>query len=80
MASLSFRQVSDVSPAGCSMSIQSTVHMDWKCSKSRSYAKTICKTSSQAESFAMLHFSHSKKENFVISMMRVRQSEYNRCN
>ena len=54
--------------------IQSTVQMDWKCSKNRSYAKTICKTSSQAESFAMLHFSHCEKENLVILMMRVRQS------
>ena len=73
MMSLSFSQVSGVSPAGCSMSIQSTIHMDWKCSKKRSYAKTICKTSSQAESFAMFHFSHCEKENLVILMMRVRQ-------
>ena len=49
--------------------------MDWKCSKNRSYAKTICKTSSQAESFAMLHFSHCEKENLVILMMRVRQEQ-----
>ena len=70
---LSFGQVSGVSPTECSMSIQSTVHMDWKCSKNRSYAKTICRTSSQAESFAMLHFSHCEKENLVILMTRVRQ-------
>ena len=55
------------------MSVQSTVHTDWKCSKNGSYAKTICRTSSQAESFAMLHFSHCEKENLVILMMRVRQ-------
>lgn len=55
------------------MSIQSTVHTDWKCSKNRSYAKTICRTSSPAESFAMLHFSHCEKENLIILMMRVRQ-------
>ena len=73
MMNLSSSQVSGVSPAGCSMSIQSTVHMDWKCSKNRSCAKTICRTSSQAESFAMLHFSHCEKENLVILMMRVRQ-------
>ena len=73
MMNLSSCQVSGVSPAGCSMSAQSTVYMDWKCSKNRSYVKTICKTSSQAESFAMLHFSHCEKENLVILMMRVRQ-------
>ena len=50
--------------------------MDWKCSKNRSCAKTICRTSSSAESFAMLHFSHCKKENLVVSMMRVRQYAY----
>ena len=43
MMNLSSSQVLGVSPAGCSMSIQSTVHMDWKCSKNKSYAKTICK-------------------------------------
>lgn len=42
MMNLSSCQVSGVSPAGCSMSIQSTVRMDWKCSKNKSYAKTIC--------------------------------------
>ena len=47
--------------------------MDWKCSKNRSYAKTICKIWNHAESFAMLHFLHCKKENLVILMMRVRQ-------
>ena len=73
MMNLSSCQVSGVSPAGCSMSRQSTVHMDWKCSKNRSYAKTICRTSSPAESFAMFHFSHCEKENLVILMMRVRQ-------
>jgi hypothetical protein len=50
--------------------------MDWKCSKNKSYTKTICRTSSSAESFAMLHFSHCKKENLVVSMMRVRQYAY----
>ena len=50
--------------------------MDWKCSKNRSCAKTICRTSSSAESFAMLHFSHCKKENLVVSMVRVRQYAY----
>ncbi len=73
IVNLSFGQVSDVSPTECSMSIQSTTYMDWKCSKNRSYAKTICRTSSQAESFAMLHFSQYEKENLVILMMRVRQ-------
>ena len=48
--------------------------MDWKCSKNRSYAKTICRTSSQAESFAMLHFSHREKENLIVLTMRVRQN------
>lgn len=57
------------------MSVQSAVYMDWKCSKNRSYAKTICKTSGQAESFAILHFSHCEKENLVILMMRIRQGE-----
>ena len=48
--------------------------MDWKCSKNKSYAKTICKVQNHAESFAMLHFSHCEKENLVILMMRVRQN------
>jgi len=60
------------------MSIQSTIHMDWKCSKNRNYAKTIYRTSSPVESFAMLHFSHCEKENLVILMMRVRQIKYQR--
>lgn len=73
MMNLSSCQVSGVSPAGCSMSTQSTVHMDWKRSKNGSYAKTICRTSSPTESFAMLHFSHREKENLIVLTMRVRQ-------
>ena len=36
--------------------------------------QTVCKTSSQAERLAMLHFSHCEKENLFILMLGVRQN------
>lgn len=35
--------------------------------------QTVCKTLSQAERLAMLHFLHYEIENFVILMLGVRQ-------
>ena len=42
------------------MSIQSTVHMDWKCSKSRNYAKTLCMTYRKEAAARMNDLSYSR--------------------